>query len=233
MALYAWILVGTAFFPFTLSFDRKLQFFRQWKHLLPALLLVAVPYIIFDIILTRAGVWGFNPSYLTGTYWFDLPVEEWLFFIIIPYASIFLHDVIAFYFPKWQLGKAMAKRLTLLLIVACLAILAAFHGRAYTLYSVLMVLISLLLSLWDKSEVTRRFLVTFLIILIPFLAVNGILTGSLIPEEVVWYNPEEITGLRIFTIPAEDTGYAFSMLLLGLLARNLFRALWGRRRQNG
>jgi len=31
---------------------------------------------------------------------------------------------------------------------------------------------------------------------------------------VVWYNPNEIIGLRIITIPIEDTIYALTCLLL-------------------
>jgi len=47
--------------------------------------------------------------------------------------------------------------------------------------------------------------------------VNGILTGSFIEGEVVWYNNTENLGLRIFTIPIEDFAYAFSMILYNLL----------------
>ena len=58
---------------------------------------------------------------------------------------------------------------------------------------------------------------TFLVILVPFLIVNGILTGTFIEGEVVWYNPEENLGIRIFTIPVEDFGYGFSLILFDLL----------------
>jgi lycopene cyclase domain-containing protein len=51
--------------------------------------------------------------------------------------------------------------------------------------------------------------------------VNGILTGSLIEKEVVWYNPDEILGLRVLTIPAEDFVYGFSLILFNLLVINL------------
>jgi lycopene cyclase domain-containing protein len=54
-----------------------------------------------------------------------------------------------------------------------------------------------------------HFIISYLIHLIPFLIVNGILTA--IP--VVKYNNTENLGIRIFTIPAEDTVYALTMLL--------------------
>jgi lycopene cyclase domain-containing protein len=40
------------------------------------------------------------------------------------------------------------------------------------------------------------------------------LTGAVTPKPVVWYNPEEIIGLRIVSIPIEDTIYALTCLLL-------------------
>jgi lycopene cyclase domain-containing protein len=52
--------------------------------------------------------------------------------------------------------------------------------------------------------------------LIPFFIVNGILTGSFIENEVVWYNDFENLGIRLFTIPIEDTVYAFTLILLNL-----------------
>jgi len=50
--------------------------------------------------------------------------------------------------------------------------------------------------------------------LIPFFIVNGVLTGAVTPNPVVWYNPEEIIGLRIVSIPIEDTIYALTCLLI-------------------
>lgn len=65
--------------------------------------------------------------------------------------------------------------------------------------------------LWAKEELSR-FYATFLVILIPFFIVNGILTGSMIETPIVWYNNEENLGIRLATIPIEDSVYAFTML---------------------
>ena len=43
--------------------------------------------------------------------------------------------------------------------------------------------------------------------------INGILTGTGIEHPVVWYNPEEIIGLRILSIPVEDVFYGMLMLI--------------------
>jgi lycopene cyclase domain-containing protein len=83
-----------------------------------------------------------------------------------------------------------------------------------------------MLALSNKTRILNRFFISFLIILVPFFIFNGVLTGTFIHEEVVWYNPSEITGIRLLTVPVEDIGYAFSLLLLNLLLINNFQKLF-------
>jgi lycopene cyclase domain-containing protein len=59
-----------------------------------------------------------------------------------------------------------------------------------------------------------RFYFAFVVLLIPFFLINGILTGSFIAEPVVMYNNEENLGIRLGTIPLEDVVYGLLMLLL-------------------
>ena len=86
-------------------------------------------------------------------------------------------------------------------------------------------IVVLIISISGKDKLLNRFYITFLIILVPFFLVNGILTGSFIEEEVVWYNELEITGFRIFTIPVEDIAYGFSLIMINLLMMKLMRKL--------
>tara|TARA_Y100000991_G_C21760806_1_gene258667 strand:+ start:205 stop:507 length:303 start_codon:yes stop_codon:yes gene_type:complete len=66
-------------------------------------------------------------------------------------------------------------------------------------------------------QLLQHFLLTFLVMLIPFFIVNGVLTGSWIDNQVVWYNNTENLGIRMGTIPVEDSIYAYSMILMNLL----------------
>jgi len=68
-----------------------------------------------------------------------------------------------------------------------------------------------------KHHFLGRFFMTFLVISIPFLIFNGILTSL----PVVWYDDAENLGIRIFSIPADDLIYNMGMLLipLGMYAR--------------
>ena len=78
----------------------------------------------------------------------------------------------------------------------------------------------------SKNNILQKFYITFLVILIPFFIVNGILTGSFIQNEVVWYNNAENLGIRLFTIPIEDSFYAFSMLFSNLILIEKFKKVF-------
>jgi len=215
--LYSLLLILSLLFPLLLSFEKNLRFYRRWKHLLPAIGVVAAVYIVIDLIFTRKGIWGFNPEYHAGLTLGGLPVEELLFFMVIPYASIFLHEALTFHFPQLETGRIFSNLLSAFLIFSCLLLIFLFPEKTYTVYSAVLLILSLVAGLLDKSGILRKFLLTFVVILVPFLIVNGILTGTLIEGEVVWYNPEELLGIRILTIPVEDFGYGFSLILFDLL----------------
>lgn len=217
MSIYFILLVSTISIPLILSFDKKLQFYKQWPFVLPSILIIGAVYILFDIYFTKLGVWGFNPLHHSKIILLNLPLEEWLFFILVPYASIFLHESLILYFPHIKPSAPITRSITIALILL-FTLIALFNiDKAYTVYISSLLVIALLLSFFDRSEAIRNLYFTFLIILIPFIVVNAILTGSLIDEEIVWYNNSENLGIRFLTIPIEDFGYAFSLILLNLL----------------
>lgn len=180
------------------------------------MIIVAAIFIIWDIIFTSFGIWGFNSEYLVGFSIFNLPIEEWLFFITVPYASVFIYDCLKYYFPKWKLsnsGNIIAVFLGIILAIFALLYL----GKHYTYITFITLAFVLFLLSISKADYLGRFFVAYLIILFPFLLVNGILTGSLTSEPVVWYNDNFNLDLRISTIPIEDVFYGM-LLILGNVA---------------
>jgi lycopene cyclase domain-containing protein len=230
MYLYLLLLIFSIFIPLILSFDKKVRFYKIWGSLFPAIFIVGAVFITADIFFVKMGIWGFNPAYHSRIIFLGLPVEEWLFFIVIPYSSVFIHYVFISYYPDLTLSDTFVRIFTSILIVLILAIMLMNYDRAYTLFSFMLVLVTMLLAILDKSRLLNSFFFSFLIILVPFFIVNGVLTGSFITGEVVWYNNSEIIGLRILTVPVEDVGYAFSLILLNLLLTNRFRRINIRRK---
>ena len=79
MSLYSILLLSSILVPLALSFDKKLQFYKQWKYLFPPVFVVALFYIAFDIYFTKLDVWGFNAHYHSAIVFFTLPIEEPLY----------------------------------------------------------------------------------------------------------------------------------------------------------
>lgn len=221
--LYLLLNIGSLSIPLLFSFHPKLRFYKLWKPLIVSLVLTMLIFIPWDVIFTINGVWGFNEAYFLDYKIFSLPIEEWLFFICIPYACVFTHYALVYYFPDKQLSEKSTKILSNLLIV-CFFLIALFnYNKWYTVVNFTVAFSLTILVVRYNIALLSKFYLTFLVILIPFFIVNGILTGSMIHEEVVWYNNSENLGIRMFTIPIEDSIYAFSLILMNLFLLELFK----------
>lgn len=213
MSLYLWIILGTIIFPLLLSFDKKIHFYTHWKTVFPAIFIVGVFFLLWDNYFTEHGVWGFNERYVQGIYLFRLPLEEVLFFLVVPYACVFVYEVVKGYLPNLKLdllGRAFA----FLMVLSGLLLTIFYLRNWYTLTACsLSVLLVIGIHFRARAKWFNHFALTFIICLIPFLIVNGILTGFMTPEPVVWYSENHITGIRIGTIPLEDIYYNLCMLL--------------------
>lgn len=216
MSLYLWIDLLSISVPFLVSFHPRIRLYKRYKALFLAFLITLVPFVVWDVYFTVQGYWGFNEAYLSGIYLFHLPLEEWLFFICIPYACVFTHLSILEINPDLALPEKVSKRITFGLLVLFALVLIFNFDKAYTAVDMVFAIISLALVAKFNPKLLNSFYLTFLFMLIPFFIVNGILTGTGIEGNIVWYNDAENLGIRIGTIPIEDSVYAFSLILLNL-----------------
>ncbi|WKK65189.1 lycopene cyclase domain-containing protein [Lutimonas zeaxanthinifaciens] len=217
MSLYLWIDLLSLSVPLLVSFHPRLKLYKRWNFLFFAIAITMVPFIIWDVYFTVQEFWGFNPEYLSGIYIFHLPIEEWLFFICIPYACVFTHLSLQELNPKIRLSDHVTERITYFLAVIFTILLIFNFSRAYTAVDMIFALIVLIITYRIRPQLLNSFYLTFLVMLIPFFIVNGILTGTGIEGNIVWYNDAENLGIRMGTIPVEDSAYAFSMILMNLL----------------
>lgn len=226
---YYYLLVDLGCFvvPFLFSFHPRLKFYQHWKSYCIGALCMAALFIPWDIFFTAKGIWGFNDAYIVGWKLGGLPLEEWLFFICIPYACLFTYHCFRILIRKpWS--DAVGNRIGWLVagMFATLALLcydrwytAAAHGLC-ALYLILHLIV------W-KTKYLNWFFMMYLVILIPFLSSNGVLTGldfwsypfintapEDITEKIVWYNNNHNLRLRLFSMPADDLAYGMLMLLM-------------------
>jgi lycopene cyclase domain-containing protein len=211
---YLYLHIFTVVPVFLLSFDRKVAYFRTWNRLWAPILLVGVFFVLLDILFTAFGVWGFNNRYISGLNLWNLPVEEVLFFVTVPFACVFIYECLNKYFPGKILGKR-EPRVTVFLILIFFAVAFINFERTYTFLTFFLAGLFLLISRWVVPSFVRdRYYLAYLVSLFPFLIVNGVLTGGFTDQPIVMYNEEEYMGIRIFTIPLEDSIYGFLLLML-------------------
>ncbi len=215
--LYLAINMATMFFPLVCSFEKRVAYFRWWKFLFPSLLVTAVVFLTWDYFFTQAGVWGFSAVYTTGITIAGLPVEEILFFFTVPFASIFIYTFINRFWSDAGVFNKVQIPVTWFLFFISVTGFIIFHDKAYTASNCLFAALLLGLQLFViKGNYMGKFYRFYLWHLIPFFIVNGILTGTGLNEAVVWYNNAENIGIRMGTIPLEDSLYSFSLMLMNI-----------------
>ncbi len=211
--------------PLARSFEPRVNFRARWFALLPSIALVALVFVLWDAVFTRLGVWGFNARYLVGVYALGLPIEEWLFFLTVPYACVFSYDCLNHFFPIAS-GTAWSRWAVWGLALVAAGLAVVYADRLYTAVTCSLAAVCMAVAALLRPPHLERFLRAYVVCLVPFFLVNGVLTGGVTDEPVVWYDDSENMGLRIGTIPVED---AFYLLVLLWLNVSLYEARSRRR----
>ena len=127
---------------------------------------------------------------------------------------MYLYEVMRYALHKDVLGR-IARPLAIVLAIALVIIGLLNLDRFYTAITFISASAMLALhALVLRSAYLGRFFIGYALSLVPFFLVNGILTGWLLPEPIVWYNDAENLGIRLGTIPVEDSIYLLFFLLL-------------------
>jgi lycopene cyclase domain-containing protein len=180
---------------------------NRLKQMLVAIFIPAIPFLLWDALVTGAH-WHFNPEYVSGIKIINLPIEEILFFITVPFACLFTWEMI--------IRRAKEKPIDLhgfrlLLYLALPAGIYFFSiGKQYTGLTLSFIFIANIVDQFLKTNLLfdKRFYFYLLLIVIFTLIFNGYLTW----RPVVTYGVEYQLDFRIITIPVEDFFYGISLL---------------------
>ncbi|MEO8513826.1 MAG: lycopene cyclase domain-containing protein [Ignavibacteria bacterium] len=94
---YFIVLIISLAAPLILSFSKKMDFYKYPSRLVLSILLPFILFTIWDIFVTARGHWSFNPLYTVGFRIFGLPIEEILFFIVIPFCGLFTWESVKYF----------------------------------------------------------------------------------------------------------------------------------------
>ncbi|MEA1848669.1 lycopene cyclase domain-containing protein [Chryseobacterium sp. MHB01] len=225
MQQYTYLLINffTVIVCFIFSFHHKIKFNRYFGAFLAASLIVGVVFVVWDAWFTKIGVWWFNDQYLLAIRFAGLPLEELLFFICIPFACLFTYFCLDKFF-KLDWKPLPEKVFVIISIIIALCIALWFREKIYTFITFLSTACSLfILKFLLKVRWIGKVSFVYLLLMPGFLMVNGILTGTGLESPIVNYNPEEFMGIRILTIPVEDTVYGYELILWNIFLFQMFK----------
>ncbi|MGU3585464.1 lycopene cyclase domain-containing protein [Rhodococcus sp. C26F] len=87
------------------------RIYRQPARVVRAVAPVAVIFLAWDVLAVTAGVWSFNPRYVTGVELpGHLPVEEVLFFVVVPLCGLLTYGAVEFLLDRIPQGRLRAGR---------------------------------------------------------------------------------------------------------------------------
>ena len=70
--------------------------YRQPRRVVRAVAPVAAVFLVWDAVAIAAGVWTYNPKYITGIHVpFRIPIEEVLFFVVIPLCALLTYNAVS------------------------------------------------------------------------------------------------------------------------------------------
>lgn len=219
---YSLVLFFSAIICFVASFDRRLRFDRHFGAFINAAVLVAIPFIAWDVWFTAKGVWWFNTDYTLGIVIAGLPLEEWLFFICIPFSCVFTYYCLdKFYKMEWLSG--FNNLIVFVTVIVCSVVALLHYDKIYTLVTAIATILTLIyLHFIVRAKWISKASFVFSVLMLGFFPVNGVLTGFGLESPIVNYNPNNFLGIRMITIPIEDAVYGYTQFLLVLYFFKLF-----------
>jgi len=178
--------------------------------MLIAIVIPAIPFLLWDVVVTGTH-WNFNPEYVSGIKIINLPIEEILFFITVPFACLFTWEMI-----RRRRAEEKALDLKWVRIFLYLTLPAGIYffaiGKQYTGLTLSFLFLANLLDQFLQTNLLfdKRFYFYLLLIVIFTMIFNGFLTW----RPVVTYGVEYQLDFRIITIPIEDFFYGIALLFM-------------------
>ncbi len=210
---YLLILIATVAVPLFLSFGKRHYSPVNFKFMLPAILFSEAIFIIWDLHFEERSIWQFNPEFVMGKNILNLPAEEWLYFIAVSFLGTFIYESL----DRWLAGFEypnifLSVSLLLLLLFGVLAYVS--RQKLYPFFTFFLLTIYLGYTIFRNhfKKYYTRFYVSYLVLLVPFIIISGILTALPIIE----YNPDFILGIKLYSIPVENFAALFLLQLMNI-----------------
>ncbi len=208
--------------PIASQFNRQVRPVSRWRLKLITSGFVMIPYIVWDALVTESH-WWFNQAYTLDFRLFGLPIEEWLFFITVPFGCLLVWETLP-HADSWLIRlKSLGYIRAILYAALPVGVWIFSTGKQYTgLVLCCFGLVGLVDTLLGVDLLLRPKTYLYLVIVSSLILVfNGYLTA----RPVVLYGEAYQVGYRILTIPVEDFGYGFTLMLFNVMLYEKLRTV--------
>ena len=82
-----------------------MKYIKRWKAVFSAIIITAIFFIIWDAYAINRGHWYFDSKQILGIFGpFEIPLEEFLFFLIVPLAALLTIEAVRTVKKDWKVG---------------------------------------------------------------------------------------------------------------------------------
>ena len=107
---YLLLMAGCLLITLPLEFVLRARVYRRPLRLLLALLPVLVVFIVWDVVGILRGHWSYNPRFVTGVELGVMPLEELVFFIVVPICGLLSYEAVGYVLARLRRGSGSADR---------------------------------------------------------------------------------------------------------------------------
>ena len=96
---YLLVMAGCIIVTLPLELVMRARVYARWRRVILSLLPVLAVFLTWDALSIHAGFWTYR--HLTGVRVGDLPIEELVFFLVVPTCSILTFEAVRRLRPQW------------------------------------------------------------------------------------------------------------------------------------
>jgi lycopene beta-cyclase len=100
--LYLVVMAACVVGTLPLEIVLRARVYARWRRLLLSLLPVLAVFLTWDALSIHAGFWSYR--HLSGVRVGNLPIEEIVFFAVIPTCSVLTLEAVRRLRPAWSVG---------------------------------------------------------------------------------------------------------------------------------